>query len=106
MITFEIHPELEARLERLAKKKKQTADAFARRVLLNYLEDLEDIATASRVMARVRSGKEALISHEEVLKEYGMEPGVHADRKQKSRVTRPADAQKDSAVSGRKSRAA
>jgi predicted DNA-binding protein len=44
MLTFEIHPELEARLERLAKRKKQTKDAYARRTVLEYLEDLEDLA--------------------------------------------------------------
>jgi predicted DNA-binding protein len=106
MIAFEIHPELEARLEKLAKRKKQTKDAYVRRIVLDYLEDMEDIASAKRVMARIKSGKEKLIPHEEILRDYGMAPGVHANRKEEPRLARPSRKEKDREVPGRKNRAA
>jgi len=86
MLAFEIHPELEARLERLAKRKKQTKDAYVRRIVLDYLEDMEDLAIAKRAWAKHVASGEKAIPLEQVMKKYGVESRIRTARGEKSRA--------------------
>lgn len=48
MLAIRLDPDIESRLERLAKKTGRTKTFYAREAILEHLEDLEDIYLASR----------------------------------------------------------
>lgn len=52
MLAIRLDPEIEQRLERLAKKTGRTKTFYAREAILAHLDDLEDIFLASRRLAR------------------------------------------------------
>jgi RHH-type rel operon transcriptional repressor/antitoxin RelB len=52
MLAIRLDPEIESRLERLAKKTGRTKTFYAREAILTHLEDLEDTYLLSRRLAR------------------------------------------------------
>ena len=48
MLAIRLDPEIESRLERLAKKTGRTKTFYAREAILEHLDDLEDIYLAKR----------------------------------------------------------
>jgi RHH-type transcriptional regulator, rel operon repressor / antitoxin RelB len=48
MLAIRLHPDIEDRLERLAKQTGRTKTFYAREAILEHLENLEDIYLASR----------------------------------------------------------
>ena len=52
MLTLRLSPEIEARLDALAKKTGRTKSFFAREAILRHIEDLEDFHLARRRLAR------------------------------------------------------
>lgn len=52
MLAIRLDPEIEKRLELLAKKTGRTKTFYAREAILEHLEDLEDIYLASKRLAR------------------------------------------------------
>jgi len=52
MLALRLSPEIEKRLDRLAKKTGRTKSFYAREAILRHLEDLEDFHLAQRRLAR------------------------------------------------------
>lgn len=52
MLALRLPPEIEKRLDRLAKRTGRTKSFFAREAILRHLEDLEDFHLARRRLAR------------------------------------------------------
>ena len=67
MLAIRLHPDIESRLERLAKKTGRTKTFYAREAILAHLDDLEDTYLASR---RLESPAK-IYSVEEVKHELG-----------------------------------
>jgi RHH-type transcriptional regulator, rel operon repressor / antitoxin RelB len=73
VLAIRLPDSIEKRLARLAKRTGRTKTFYAREAILRYIEDLEDVYDAERILARIRSGKEKTISLEDVMKRYGVE---------------------------------
>lgn len=71
--TIELSAEIDGRLAVLAKRTGRTKDFFVEQILNRGLEDVEDYYLASKVLERVREGKEPVFSSEEVRKQLGLE---------------------------------
>jgi RHH-type rel operon transcriptional repressor/antitoxin RelB len=72
MLALRLPKELEARLEAMAKKTGRTKSYYARLAIIEKLEDLEDIYLADE---RTRTDTGDYIPLEEVMAEFGIEPG-------------------------------
>lgn len=66
-------PEIEERLEKLAKTTGRTKTYYVRQAILEYLDDLEDLYLAEQRLIDLRAGKTKAVPLEEVMKRYGME---------------------------------
>ena len=65
MLAIRLDPEIESRLERLAKKTGRTKTYYAREAILEHLEDLEDIYLASqRLEERAKTYSAEEVKHE------------------------------------------
>jgi RHH-type transcriptional regulator, rel operon repressor / antitoxin RelB len=73
MIAVRVPEDIEIRLDRLAKLTGRTKTFYVREAIEEHLEDLEDTYLAEQVLTKVRSGKEKLISLDDVVKLYGLE---------------------------------
>jgi len=73
VLAIRLPDSIEKRLAKLAKRTGRTKTFYAREAILRYLEDLEDVCDAERILERIRSGEEKTIPLEDVLKRYGME---------------------------------
>lgn len=68
MLAIRLDPEIESRLERLAKRTGRTKTFYAREAILEHLDDLEDIYLATRRLER--PGR--TLSADEVKHELGL----------------------------------
>lgn len=57
MLAIRLPPEIESRLEALAKKTGRTKSYYVREAIVEYLGDLEDIYLAEKRLTAVRAGK-------------------------------------------------
>ncbi len=73
MLTIRLSASTEERLAKLASETGRTKSYYVKEALESYLEDLEDIYLADRVMERIRKGEEDVVSFEEVEKILGLE---------------------------------
>jgi RHH-type rel operon transcriptional repressor/antitoxin RelB len=73
MLAIRLPPEVESRLEALAKATGRTKTFYAREAILEYLDDLEDLYLAEQRLIDIRAGKTQTVPLEEVMKRYGME---------------------------------
>lgn len=73
MLAIRLPESIEKRLDKLAKRTGRTKTFYAREAILKYIEDLEDVYDAERILERIRSGKEKTIPLEDVMKRHGME---------------------------------
>jgi len=64
--------EIESRLEALAKATGRTKTFYAREAIVEYIEDLEDIYLAEKVVERIRRGEERTYTLDEVERELGL----------------------------------
>jgi RHH-type rel operon transcriptional repressor/antitoxin RelB len=69
MIAVRISAELETRLDRLAKLTGRTKTFYVREAIEAHLEDLEDAYLAASVLEDIRTGREKLVSLEDVVKQ-------------------------------------
>ena len=74
MLAIRLPPEIEKRLEKLAKRTGRTKTYYAREAILQHLEDLEDIYLADQVYERILKGEEKTIPLEEAMKRLGITP--------------------------------
>lgn len=84
MLGVRLEPEIEQRLERLAKKTGRSKSYYAREAIREYVEDYEDYLLAVDVARR----NETTISLEELAKKYGMEDSLQQARREAVRQTR------------------
>ena len=73
MIALRLPPEIEERLEALAKATGRSKSFYVREALLEHLEDMEDAYLAAATLERVRLGKEGVFTTEEVRKDLGLD---------------------------------
>jgi len=73
VLAIRLPDSIEKRLARLAKRTGRTKTFYAREAILRYIEDLEDVYDAERILERIRSGKEKTIPLEDIMKRYGVE---------------------------------
>jgi RHH-type rel operon transcriptional repressor/antitoxin RelB len=66
-------PEIEARLDALAKRTGRTKAYYLREMAERYLEDMEDYYLATAALERLRKGEEQIHSSAEVRKELGLD---------------------------------
>ena len=73
MLAIRLPQEVEQRLDALAKNTGRTKTFYARRAILEYLDDLEDIYMAEKTLEDIKSGKEKIYSLSEIGKRLGLE---------------------------------
>lgn len=71
MLALRLPPDVEARLEALAKRTGRSKSFYAREAILEHLEDLEDLYRAEEASAEHFASGGATVSMDEVLKRYG-----------------------------------
>ena len=72
MLALRLPPEIEKRLEALAKRTGRSKSFYARAAILEHLDDLEDLYLAERELEAVRSGKAETVPLDEMMKRYGL----------------------------------
>jgi len=73
MLAIRLPPDVEARLDALAKKTGRTKTYYAREAIVEHLSDLEDLYLAERRIAALRAGKSGTVALGELMKRYGVE---------------------------------
>ena len=73
MLAIRLPPEVEERLDALAKTTGRTKTFYAREAILEHLDDLEDLYLAEKRLTEHRAGKKKGIPLEEVMKRHGVE---------------------------------
>lgn len=73
MIAVRVPEEIETRLDALAKMTGRTKTYYVREAIIEHLDDLEDLYLAEKVVEDIRSGREKLLSLDEVIETYGLE---------------------------------
>jgi RHH-type transcriptional regulator, rel operon repressor / antitoxin RelB len=73
MLALRLPPEIEARLDELAKRTGRTKSFYAREAILNHLDDLEDIYLAENRLNDLREGRSESISLSDLLRSHGVE---------------------------------
>jgi RHH-type rel operon transcriptional repressor/antitoxin RelB len=71
MITIRLPADVEARLTSLAKKTGRTKTYYARKAILEYLEDLEDLYLAKKRLSDIQKGKAKTIKLDILESELG-----------------------------------
>ncbi|MDE0680998.1 MAG: DUF6290 family protein [Gammaproteobacteria bacterium] len=64
MVSIRLPADVEARLERLAKRTGRSKSFFAREAVIEKIEELEDVHLAEQVLDRIRAGKEEVLTAE------------------------------------------
>lgn len=72
MLAIRLPEEIEARLDKLAKRTGRSKTFYAREAILEHLDDLEDLYLAEQVVRRIRSGEEKTASLDEVEARLGL----------------------------------
>ena len=73
MLAIRLPPDVEIRLEALARATGRSKTFYAREAILEHLDDLEDIYLAVQRLIDLRAGKTQAIPLEDVMKGYGLE---------------------------------
>lgn len=73
MLAIRLPPEIEQRLEKLARKTGRTKTYYAREAILKYLDDLEDLYLAEKRYDDILKGRAKTIPLEDVVKRHGLE---------------------------------
>ena len=71
-LSIRIDPELDARLEKLAKQTGRTKSFYIKQAIEDQLEDLEDLYLARRIVGRIESGKERVVPLTELVRELAV----------------------------------
>ncbi|MEI9991799.1 MAG: DUF6290 family protein [Rhizomicrobium sp.] len=73
MLAIRLPPDIEARLDTLAKKTGRTKSFYVREAILEHLADLEDVYLAEKRVAALKAGKSGTVPLSDVMKCYGVE---------------------------------
>jgi RHH-type rel operon transcriptional repressor/antitoxin RelB len=72
MLAIRLPPEIETRLENLAKATGRSKTFYAREAIIEHLDDLEDIYLAERELEEIRAGRSRTYTLEEVERDLGL----------------------------------
>jgi RHH-type rel operon transcriptional repressor/antitoxin RelB len=72
MLAIRLPPEIEERLEALARRTGRSKSFYARQALLEYLDDLEDLHLAEQRLQDLQRGDDRPIELAELLKRHGL----------------------------------
>jgi RHH-type transcriptional regulator, rel operon repressor / antitoxin RelB len=72
MLAIRLPPEIETRLDALAKKTGRSKSYYVREALVEHLGDLEDIYLADKRLKAVRMGKSKTVSLAALMKQHGL----------------------------------
>ena len=72
MLALRLPPEIEDRLDALARRTGRSKDDHARDAILEHLENLEDLDVAEQRLAAVRSGESDTVPLDDLLSRYGV----------------------------------
>ena len=67
MLAIRLPEDIEARLDKLARRTGRTKTFYARQAILEHLENLEDVFLAERRLASLRAGRTRSVRLEKVL---------------------------------------
>ncbi len=73
MLALRLPPEIEARLDELARKTGRSKSFYAREAILEHLDDLEDIYLAEKRLEDLRRGDSDTVPLSELMARYGVE---------------------------------
>lgn len=73
MLALRLPPEIEARLDALAKATGRTKSYYARQAIVEHLADLEDLYLAERELEKVRAGESDTVPLRTVMRDHGLE---------------------------------
>jgi RHH-type rel operon transcriptional repressor/antitoxin RelB len=73
MVAIRLPPEIENRLDALAKATGRSKAYYVREAIIEYLGDLEDLYLAQRRLDDLKTGRSTTVSLEDVAKRYGLE---------------------------------
>jgi len=72
MLAIHLPPELEQRLEALAKATGRTKTFYAREAILEHLDDLEDLYLAEQRLLEIRAGRSKTHTIDEMERNLGL----------------------------------
>lgn len=72
MLALRLPPEIEARLDELAKRTGRSKSFYARQAILEHLDDLEDIYLAEKRLEELRRGESDTVSLAELMARHGV----------------------------------
>ena len=72
MLGIRLPPDIEARLDALAKATGRTKTFYARQAILEHLDDLEDLYLAEQRLIDLRAGRSRTYTLEEVERDLGL----------------------------------
>jgi RHH-type rel operon transcriptional repressor/antitoxin RelB len=72
MLAIRLPPEIEQRLDSLAKATGRTKTYYAREAILEHLDDLEDLYLAEQRLLELRAGRSQTHSLDEVERDLGL----------------------------------
>jgi RHH-type rel operon transcriptional repressor/antitoxin RelB len=73
MLALRLPPDIEARLDALAKRTGRTKSQYAREAIVEYIEDLEDLYLAQKRFALIEKGKSKTLSLDAMEAELGVD---------------------------------
>jgi RHH-type rel operon transcriptional repressor/antitoxin RelB len=72
MLALRLPPDLEARLDALARRTGRTKSYYAREAIVEYIDDLEDLYLAQKRYALVEKGKSKTLTLDELEAEFAV----------------------------------
>ena len=73
MLALRLPPHIEARLDELARRTGRNKSFYARRAILEHIDDLEDIYLAEKRLEELRGGESDSVPLAELVARHGME---------------------------------
>ena len=72
MLAVQLPPDIETRLDALAKRTGHAKSFFVREAILEHLDDLEDLYLAEQRLEDIRAGRSRTLTLEEVERDLGL----------------------------------
>lgn len=72
-ISIRLEPDIEERLEALARVTGRSKSFYIREAILEHLDDMEDIYLAEARLEDLRAGRSEAVPLEDVMRRYGLE---------------------------------
>lgn len=72
-ISIRLEPDIEERLEALARVTGRSKSFYIREAILEHLDDIEDTYLAEKRLEDLRAGRSSTVPLEDVMKRYGLD---------------------------------